>query len=147
MWKGWCPWLRKRTAMNTAAPKKPVPFVQPVAEVCLLAGRFFLAALFLAGALQKAFAPEVVEQLLVAHGLSEVLIWPALMLSAFGAACLIMGVWLGPMSFGLALYAIATSAFHFVPDDPVQMSIFIKNWAIAGGLLVLGAHEALSPRE
>lgn len=111
-----------------------------------MVGRFCLAALFLAGALQKAFAPEVTEQLLVLNGLSSALIWPAMVLSAFGAACLIMGVWLGPIAFLLALYAMATSAFHYIPDDPIQMSILIKNWAVAGGLLVLCAHEALVPR-
>lgn len=133
--------------MNTAAMKKPAQLVRPLAMACMFAGRLCLAALFLAGALQKAFAPEVVEQLLAAQGYTPALIWPALILSAFGAACLIMGLWLAPVAFALALYSIATSVFHFIPDDPVQMSIFIKNWAIAGGLVVLSAHEVLSVPE
>ena len=39
----------------------------------------------------------------------------------------------------LAAYCAVTSLFHFIPDDSWQMTIFVKNWAIAGGLLVLAA--------
>ena len=39
----------------------------------------------------------------------------------------------------LAAYCGATSLFHYVPSDPWQMSIFVKNWAIAGGCLALYA--------
>ena len=132
--------------MNIAALALPDRVVKPLADYCMIAGRFGLAILFMAGALQKAFAPEVTEQLLVLKGFPPALIWPAMGGSAFGAACLMMGVWLGPMAFLLALYAIATSLFHYVPEDPIQMSILVKNWAIAGGLLVLCAHEAMTPR-
>jgi putative oxidoreductase len=37
-----------------------------------------------------------------------------------------------------------TSWFHLLPDDPWQMSIFVKNRAIAGGLLVLASQPAQS---
>ncbi|WP_370401956.1 DoxX family protein [Sulfitobacter sp. JB4-11] len=132
--------------MKITVLNAPARLVRPAAELAMLAGRFCLAALFLAGALQKAFAPEVAEQMLAAHGFTPLLIWPALVLNTFGAACLILGLWLGPMAFVLALYSMATSLFHYIPDDPWQMSILVKNWAIAGGLLVLAAHEGLNPR-
>lgn len=132
--------------MKIAVLNSPARVVRLTAEVGLFAGRLCLAGFFLAAALHKAIAPEFAEQMLAAHGFSPVLIWPALVLNAFGAACLIMGLWLGPMAFLLALYCMATSVFHYIPDDPVQMSILLKNWAIAGGLLVLTAHEALHPR-
>jgi putative oxidoreductase len=38
-----------------------------------------------------------------------------------------------------AAYCAATSLFHLQPQDGWQMSIFVKNWAIAGGLLSLAA--------
>ena len=40
-------------------------------------------------------------------------------------------------ALALAAYCAATSAFHFIPGDGWQMSIFVKNWAIAGGCLAL----------
>ena len=36
-------------------------------------------------------------------------------------------------------YCALTSLFHFLPQDGWQMSIFVKNWALAGGFLVLAA--------
>jgi putative oxidoreductase len=108
----------------------------------LLLGRLLLAGLFLAGAVQKAVAPEAAQILLTGAGLPEVLVWPALLFNGAAAAALAFGLFLAPAALLLALYCMVTSYFHFVPDDPWQLSIFVKNWAIAGGLLVLAAHEA-----
>ncbi|WP_111537177.1 DoxX family protein [Palleronia aestuarii] len=103
------------------------------------AGRVLLAGLFVAGAVQKAVSPEIVEGLLAGYGLPAWLAWPALAFNAFGAIALVCGFWLGPVALALAIYCMLTSVFHFVPEDGWQMSIFIKNWAIAGGLLILSA--------
>jgi putative oxidoreductase len=63
-----------------------------------------------------------------------------MLFNGFAAIWLIWGLWLGPLSLALAAYCMITSIFHFIPNDPWQMSIFVKNWAIAGGLFVLAAH-------
>jgi putative oxidoreductase len=44
-----------------------------------------------------------------------------------------------PLAFLLAGYCALTSLFHYIPSDGWQMSIFVKNWAIAGGCLALAA--------
>lgn len=106
-------------------------------RVLHITGRVLLAALFVAGAVQKALSPADTMGLLADRGLPTILIWPALAFNALGAASLLTGWQLRPMAFALALYCMATSVFHLIPDDPWQMSIFVKNWAIAGGLLVL----------
>jgi len=58
-------------------------------------------------------------------------------------AALALGLVVGPRLRLWALlgagYCVVTSLFHFIPADGWQMSIFVKNWAIAGGLLVLAA--------
>ena len=105
----------------------------------MILGRILLAALFVAGTVQKAVAPEAAQALLSGVGLPGWLVWPALAFNALGAFCLLAGVWLAPTALALALYCMATSVFHFIPGDGWQMSIFVKNWAIAGGLLVLFA--------
>lgn len=107
------------------------------ARYMILTGRLLLAALFVAGTLQKIIQPEAAQTLLADRGLPEFLIWPATAFGAFGALFLVAGWWLSPVSLALALYCMMTSVFHFIPADPWQMSIFVKNWAIAGGLLVL----------
>ena len=100
-----------------------------------------IAALFVAGTLQKIIMPDAVQFFLSTRGWPEWLVWPALMMNTGGAICLIFGIWLAPTGIALALYCMFTSVFHFVPEDPWQMSIFVKNWAIAGGLLILSAHQ------
>ncbi len=116
-----------------------------VINTLMLSGRLLLAALFVAGCVQKLVDPEAAQALLEGRGLPGFLVWPALAFNGLAAFCLIRGLWLAPVSFALALYCMITSIFHLIPDDPWQMSIFVKNWAIAGGLLVLTAHSAQRP--
>lgn len=104
-----------------------------------LAGRLLIAALFVAGAVQKLLDPAPVQILLATAGLPEALVWPAAAFNAAGALALICGWHLRAWGLALAAYCMVTSYFHLIPADPWQMSIFIKNWAIAGGLLVLAA--------
>ena len=116
-----------------------------VSSVVIYVGRLLLAALFVAGFVQKLVDPAAAQGLLADRGLPVFLVWPAMVFNGMAAISLIFGLWLAPMSFALALYCMATSVFHFIPDDPWQMSIFVKNWAIAGGLLVLAGHAATKP--
>ena len=102
-------------------------------------GRVLIAGLFAAGAVQKAIDPTAAQGLLTEAGLSAWLVWPALMFNAIGALLVIAGFQLRLVGRALALYCIATSFFHLIPSDPWQMSIFVKNWAIAGGCLILSA--------
>lgn len=104
-----------------------------------LAGRLLLAALFAAGAVQKVMDPAAAQALLAGMGLPIWLIWPAALLNATLAVGLLVGPFVRGAAAIAALYCMATSIFHFIPADGWQMSIFVKNWAIAGGLLVLAA--------
>ena len=108
-------------------------------RAAIVGARILIGALFAAGAVQKALDPSGAGGLLVGRGLPEALVWPAL---AFNAA-LALALWLGwrvvPWALAAAAYCAATSVFHLIPDDPWQMSIFVKNWAIAGGCLALAA--------
>lgn len=103
----------------------------------LLAARLMIAALFLGGALQKGLSPSQVTGLLTDKGLPEWLIWPALAFDAIAALGLVAGVGVRPLAFALAAYCGLTSIFHWIPDAPWQITIFVKNWAIAGGCLAL----------
>ena len=101
-----------------------------------LLGRVLLAILFVAGAAQKVTDPAIVIGLLAGFGLPGWLVWPATLFNATGAVALIAGWRRRETGLLLAAYCAFTSIFHYLPDDPWQMSIFIKNWAIAGGLMV-----------
>ena len=109
-------------------------------DLLALAGRVLIAALFLAGAAQKTTDPAAVEHLLADRGWALWLVWPALAFNLGAGLALIAGVQVRAVAVLLALYCMVTSLFHFLPDDGWQMSIFVKNWAIAGGCLILAAH-------
>ena len=109
-------------------------------HVAVLIGRSLIALLFLAGAAQKAVDSAPAMELLTDRGVPAGLIWPALAFN-FGAGLALLAGWaVRPVAGLLAIYCGVTSIFHLIPDDPWQMSIFIKNWAIAGGCLVLAVH-------
>jgi putative oxidoreductase len=102
-------------------------------------GRILLAALFAAGAVQKALAPGAAQALLAGLALPGWLVWPALVVNAGLAVGLIWPPSVRRAALIAAAYCGVTSVFHFQPEDGWQMSIFVKNWAIAGGLLTLAA--------
>lgn len=113
-----------------------------LADFAVLIGRVLLAVLFLGGALQKGLDPGPVMGLLADRGWPEWLIWPALAFNALAGLALVLGIGVRGVALGLAGYCAVTSLFHFLPEEPWQMTIFVKNWAIAGGCLVLAAHGA-----
>jgi putative oxidoreductase len=104
-----------------------------------LAGRILIAALFIAGAVQKTLAPAAAQGLLGGMGLPVWLVWPALGLNLVLALGLLVPRTVWPAALAAAVYCAVTSLFHLQPQDGWQMSIFVKNWAIAGGLLALAA--------
>ncbi|RPE66435.1 putative oxidoreductase [Pacificibacter maritimus] len=103
--------------------------------------RFLLASLFFGGAAQKLNDPSAAKSLLAGFGLPQFLVWPALIYNFVAAALLVLNRGVAWVARSLALYCILTSAFHFIPNDPWQMTIFVKNWAIAGGLLALASYD------
>ena len=103
-------------------------------------GRILIAALFLVGAVQKGTDPSAVKSLLSGMSWPVWLIWPAMAFNLLAGLALVFGIALRPVAAALAVYCGVTSIFHFLPNDPWQMTIFVKNWAIAGGCLVLAAH-------
>jgi putative oxidoreductase len=104
-----------------------------------LIGRVLLALLFLAGAAQKAMDPTIVMGLLAGLGWPVWLVWPALVFDAVVAIMLLLSRTVRLAAMAAAAYCLVTSIFHFVPGDGWQMSILVKNWALAGGFLVLAS--------
>lgn len=106
-------------------------------RAALIAARVLIGLLFLGGAIQKTLDPTPAADLLRAAGLPGALVWPALLYNGVAGAALFAGWRVVPITISLAAYCAITSFFHLIPSDPWQMSIFVKNWAIAGGCLAL----------
>ncbi|MEM7471098.1 MAG: DoxX family membrane protein [Pseudomonadota bacterium] len=109
-------------------------------DALALIGRALLALLLLLGGFQKLGDASPVMTLLTDRGLPEGLIWPALAFNLIAGAALLAGVFTRPFALLAAAYCAATSIFHYISDDPWQMTIFVKNWSLAGGFLMLAAH-------
>ena len=106
------------------------------------AGRALLAALFLVSGIQKLFVPTMIQGYIASAGLP----WPALVyaitvLVELGAgASLLIGFRTRVMACVLAAFTVAAALiFHRALGDPNQFVHFMKNLAIAGGLLHIAA--------
>lgn len=130
-------WQQRGSALSNTRSQNDM-----LADAATLVGRLLIAILFLGGAIQKGTDPTAVQSLLAGMGWPMWLIWPALIFNLVAGFALIFGVSVRPVAAALAAYCAITSIFHFLPDDPWQMTIFVKNWAVAGGCLVLSAHGA-----
>ena len=109
-----------------------------MADLVTLLGRLLLAFLFLGGAVQKCVDPAPVQQMITSIGLPMWLVWPVAVFDLAAAFGLILGPGVRGWALTMAAYCIFTSWFHWqLRADPWQVTIVVKNWAIAGGLLVL----------
>lgn len=115
-------------------------------RVLVVTSRLLIAVLFVGGAVQKATDAAPAMALLGDWGLPAVLVWPALVFNGAVGVALIAGWQLRAVALAAGAYCAVTSLFHLQPDDPWQMSIFVKNWAIAGGCLALAVCGGLRDR-
>ena len=110
-------------------------------NAALLAARLLIGVLLVGGAVQKAGSPGGAGALLTGVGLPFALVWPALAYNAAAGLALWAGIAVRPVAVTAAAYCALTSFFHLhlflTTDDPWQLTIFVKNWAIAGGCLAL----------
>lgn len=105
-----------------------------------LAGRLLIAVLFLGGAAQKAADPGPVSGMIQGIGFPTWLTWPVAGFNLLAALCLMAGPGVRYWALGLAVYCLFTSWFHWqLRADPWQVTIMVKNWSVAGGLLILAA--------
>lgn len=105
-----------------------------------LAGRMLIALLFIGGAVQKIGDPAPVQAMIEGIGLPPAAIWPVAAFNALAGVLLVTGPRVRTVALVLAAYCVFTSWFHWeLRADPWQVTIVVKNWAIAGGLLILAA--------
>ena len=108
-----------------------------------LAGRILLAHIFLLAGLNKITGYSGTQGYMEAMGVPGMLLPLVILLEVGGALALIVGWQTRWAAYALALFSIvAALIFHSNLSDQTQMILFMKNWALAGGLLVLAANGA-----
>ncbi len=109
-----------------------------------IAARILLALLFLlAGVGKLGAAYEGTQGYMAAYGLPGALLPLVILLEAGGAILLIIGYQTRWVALALALFSILSGIiFHSDFGDQMQMTQFLKNLSIAGGLLLLYVNGA-----
>lgn len=116
--------------------------VQPAVAT---AARALLAALFLISGIQKLFVPAMIQGYIASTGLPlPSLVYVLTVVIEIGAgALLLVGFRTRLMAGVLAAFTVAAALiFHRELGDPNQFAHFMKNLAIAGGLLHVAAFGA-----
>jgi putative oxidoreductase len=110
----------------------------PLAE---LAGRILLAALFIPAGFSKIGGYEGTQGYMESLGVPGMLLPLVIILELGGGLALLVGYQTKIVAFLLAGFCVvAAFLFHFQPDEQIQMILFMKNIAVAGGLMLLVAH-------
>jgi len=108
-----------------------------------LAGRILLAHIFLLAGLNKISGYSGTQGYMEAMGVPGMLLPLVILLEVGGALAVIVGWQTRWAAYALALFSIVSALiFHSNLSDQIQMILFMKNLAMAGGLLVLAANGA-----
>ena len=113
----------------------------PVSAAAAIAGRLLLAALFLHEAFSKLAAYSAALAYMQAFGVPGQLLPLAIAIELGGGLLILCGYHTRAAALLLAGFCVATAVlFHTKFGDRNQLLHFEKDFAIAGGLLVLFAH-------
>ena len=103
-----------------------------------LLGRIMLALIFIIAGVGKIMDPSGTVGYMQAIGLSSMLLWPTIVLEILGGIAIAVGYKTPLTAIALALFSIAAAVlFHSNFGDKMQVILFMKNIAMAGGLLLL----------
>ncbi len=108
-----------------------------------LAGRIMLALIFIIAGIGKIGDPAGTAGYMESMGLPGILLWPTIALELLGGIALVLGLYTRLAAYALAIFSIVAAAiFHHNFADQMQMIMFLKDIAIAGGLLLLATSGA-----
>ena len=108
-------------------------------------GRIFISALFLIEAVKKFFNPDMSMMYMSDHGVPEFLFYPSIAFEIIIPLLLIAGYKTRIAASLLAVFVLAVTLIfhsHHIIDDSMQLTIFLKNLAIIGGLLLIISNKS-----
>ena len=103
-------------------------------------GRIFISALFLIEAVRKFFNPDMSMMYMSDHGVPEFLFYPSIAFEIIIPLLLIVGYKTRIAASLLAIFVLTVTLIfhsHHIITDGMQLTIFLKNLAIIGGLLLI----------
>jgi putative oxidoreductase len=149
-------WLGAWQCASLIGPARSGAKIMPSpANFLLPAGRVLLSSLFILGGLNKLLDPAATVAMMQGAGLllPGLLVWAVIALEMGGGLIVALGLrWHGWAALALAGFTLlANVLFHAFwtmesSAAAIQLSLFFKNIAVAGGLLVV-AGLALNPAQ
>lgn len=110
-----------------------------------LAGRILLAVLFILAGVGKFADIAGTGAYMAQYGLPSILAAPVAVFEVLAGGLLILGLFQRMVSLGLAAFCIVSALiFHSNLADQMQMTMFLKNIALAGGFLMVFAYASVA---
>jgi len=107
-----------------------------------LAGRILLSAIFIVAGYGKIGGYEGTAGYMESMGVPGGLLPLVILAELGGGIALLIGLLTRPVAVALAGFCVISGVIFHGSDDPMQQIMLMKNFAIAGGLLVLAANGA-----
>ena len=114
-----------------------------LANVLDLVGRVFISAIFLLSGLNKIQNYEGSHDWMESLGIPGILLIPAIVLEVLAPILIVVGYQVKISAAFLSIFCLATAViFHTDFSNQMQFISFMKNIALAGGLLFIVANGA-----
>ena len=105
-------------------------------------GRILLSSLFLIEGVRKFFFQEETIMYMEEYGVPEILFFPSLVLEILFPILLIIGYKTRISALIMALFTLTVAIiFHTDFQNQMELIMFLKDIAIAGGFLIIAANE------
>ena len=112
-------------------------------QVIQVLGRIFLSTIFLIEGMNKIFNYEDTIEYMENFNVPEYLAMPAIIVEILFPLLLIVGYQTKISALALAIFTLATALiFHTDFTNQMQLISFLKNFAIAGGFLIIFVNGA-----
>ena len=112
-------------------------------QVIQVLGRIFLSTIFLIEGMNKIFNYESTIEYMENFNVPEYLAIPAIIVEILFPLLLIVGYQTKISALALAIFTLATALiFHTDFTNQMQLISFLKNFAIAGGFLIIFVNGA-----
>ena len=105
-------------------------------------GRILLSSLFLIEGVRKFFFQEETIMYMEDYGVPGILLFPSIVLEIVFPILLIVGYKTRFSASIMALFTLTVAIiFHTNFENQMELIIFLKDFAIAGGFLIIAANE------
>lgn len=106
----------------------------------MVTARFLLALIFILSGLSKIGAADAIRGYMEAMHVPGALLWPTIIFEISAGLLIVLGYRTRIVALLLAGFCLLTAAiFHTQFADQIQMIMFLKNVAMAGGFVLLAS--------